>query len=102
MSNIDNSLDFEVIHIDKRINTENINKINDFIKEILSNKDNLIEDQFEHKFENTSDNLSNIDNTHNNSNIYEKLNNTIPSYLFHDKDREYVKSTETREDLIKE
>ena len=101
-TNTDTSLDFKVIHIDKRINSENIKKINDFIKEILSNEDNQIEDQFEHKFENTNDNLYNIDNNHNNSNIYETLNNNTPSYLFHDKDREYVKCTETREDLIRE
>ena len=63
-TNTDTSLDFKVIHIDKRINSENIKKINDFIKEILSNEDNQIEDQFEHKFENTNDNLSNIDNNH--------------------------------------
>ena len=97
-------LNFEVVHIDKRINSENIEKINNFIKNILSNKDNLVEDTFENKFEHIIDNLSNIDNTHINSNIYDnlELNGSTRPRLFYDKDFEYVKSEESREDIIKE
>jgi hypothetical protein len=60
----------QIVNIDNRLDLDNINKINQFIAKIISDKENLITQNFEEKFK-TVDKVS---NSHRDSNTYSILN----------------------------
>ena len=60
----------QIVNIDNRLDLDNINKINQYIGQIISNKENLITQNFEEKFKP----VDKASNSHRDSDTYSVLN----------------------------
>lgn len=95
----------EVVHIEDRLDIENINKINNFIKGIINNSENIIKDNFEEKFKQ----VEKVSNSHTDSDSYELIDDNDNFFnirrlydIFGNTEPINIESSQTRQDTISE